>query len=349
MTRIVGGCSHTQDVTRPIPAALRQLASIQAGVVSRQQVIRSGMSPKSLEWLVARGTWRRVGWAVYATFTGPLSRDAVLWAALLHGGPGARLSHETAAELIGLTDRRTPLIHLKIPASRRVARTDGLLVHRSSRPDPGWRHPLGMPRHTLAEETIIDLVDAADELDTVIGWVTAGLGRRLTGERALRDEAAARAKLRWRGQLDEVIRAASGGTHSTLEYRYERDVAVAHGLPGAARQFRFRKPDGSWGFRDRYHERYRLVVELDGKQAHPADRREADENRDNHAAVLGGSTLRFGWADVTRRPCETAAIEALALRKRGWPGTLRPCSATCRAPETPRMEGTNSPRGRFTP
>jgi hypothetical protein len=318
-------------MTRPIPTALRQLARTQAGVVSRQQAIRSGMSERSLDWLLARGTWQTVHRAAYATFSGPPGRDARLWAALLHAGRGARLSHETAAELVGLTDRREPLIHVKIPAARHIARTDGLVVHRSRRPDPGWRHPLGMPAHTLAEETIVDLVDAADQLDTVIGWVTAGFGRRLTGERALRDEAGTCPRLRWRDQLDEVIGAASGGVHSVLEYRYERDVALAHGLPAAARQFRYRKPDGRWGFRDRYHEHYRLVVELDGKQAHPADRREADENRDNHAAVLGGSTLRFGWADVTRRPCETAATEALALRERGWSGRLRPCSATCRA------------------
>jgi len=301
-------------------------------MVSRQQVIKSGMSDKSLDWLIAKGTWRRVHRAVYATFTGPLSRNAQLWAALLYAGPGARLSHETAAELLGLADRRVPLIHLKIPAERRAACTEGLVVHRSNRPDPGWRHPLGVPRHTLVEETIVDLVDTADQLDTAISWVTTGFGRRLTTDRMLRDEMAARKKLRWRSQLDDVVTAGAGGAHSTLEYRYDRDVARAHGLPTAAKQFRFRKPSGAWGFRDRYHEDFKLAVELDGKQVHSADRRGADENRDNHTAALGGSTLRFGWDDVTRRPCETAATEALALSQRGWPGHLRRCSPGCRAP-----------------
>jgi Protein of unknown function (DUF559) len=287
------------------------------------------MSEKSVDWLIAKGIWQRVHRAVYATFTGPPSREAQLWAALLHAGPGARLSHETAAELLRLTDRESPLIHLKVPAGRRVARVEGLVVHRSNRPDPGWRHPLGVPRHTLVEETIIDLVDAADYLDTAISWVTAGFGRHLTNEHPLRDEATARKRLRWRKQIDDVITAAAAGTHSTLEYRYDRDVARAHGLPAATRQFRFRKPGGTWGFRDRYHEDYKLVVELDGKQAHAADRHGADQDRDNHAAALGASTLRFGWDDVTRKPCQTAATEALALHQRGWPGPLRPCSPSC--------------------
>lgn len=290
------------------------------------------MSAKSLDWLVASGEWQKPYRGVYATFTGPPGRKAQLWAALLHGGPGTRLSHETAAQLLGLTDRQSPVIHLKIPPDRRVARVPGLVVHRSNRPDPGWLHPRGIPPHTLAEETLVDLVDAAEYLDTAIGWVTAGFGRHLVSEYALRSEAAARKRLRWRVPLDDVITAAAGGAHSALEYRYDRDVARAHGLPSPTRQFRFRKPGGAWGFRDRYHEDYKLVVELDGKRAHPDDRRGADEDRDNHAAALGGSTLRFGWDDVTRRPCETAATEALALRQRGWPGQLRPCSPGCRAP-----------------
>lgn len=42
---------------------------------------------------------------VYATFTGQVGRQARMWAALLYAGEGARLSHETAAELTGLADR----------------------------------------------------------------------------------------------------------------------------------------------------------------------------------------------------------------------------------------------------
>jgi len=42
--------------------------------------------------------WRRVQRGVYATFTGPVHREARLWAALRRAGPGAMLSHETAAE-----------------------------------------------------------------------------------------------------------------------------------------------------------------------------------------------------------------------------------------------------------
>jgi very-short-patch-repair endonuclease len=116
-----------------------------------------------------------------------------------------------------------------------------------------------------------------------------------------------------------------------LEFRYDRDVERAHGLPKASRQVPFKKPDGSRGFRDRCYEKYGLVVELDGKLAHPAERRGHDRRRDNDAAAGGGTTLRYDWDDVTRHGCATAAQVARSLAKRGWTGRLRPCSPPCPA------------------
>ena len=188
-----------------------------------------------------------------------------------------------------------------------------------------------MVPHTLVEETIIDLVDAAKSFDEACGWVTAAFGRRLTGEGPLRTTLDARRKLRWRGQLDEMIIAAAGGAHSLLEFRYDRDVERAHGLPRASQQVPFTKPDGGRGFRDRYYEKFGLVVELDGRQAHPAERRGQDRSRDNDATAGGGSTLRYDWDDITRHGCRTAAQVARSLASRGWTGQPKQCSPACRA------------------
>jgi hypothetical protein len=314
-----------------MPAGLREEAQYQAGVITREQALRSGLSRNAIISKVRHGRWRQVYQGVYATFTGPVARDAQLWAVVLYAGPGARLSHETAAEFIRLTDRRPPLIHVTIPARRRVVPPRGVLIHRSTVLHVNWRFARGVPPHTLAEETIIDLVHAATGLDDVIAYVTGAFGRNLTSEARLRREIAGRKKLRWRDDLDEIIPAGAGGTHSVLEYRYDHDVARAHGLPEAGKQVPFTKPDGSRGYRDRSHERYGLVIELDGKRFHPDELRGADETRDNHATATGRSTLRYGWIDVTRRACETAKLEADALRKRGWTGTVKPCSPACGA------------------
>jgi len=314
-----------------IPPGLRALAHDQAGLVSRRQALDAGMSVGAITARIRFGKWQRVHAGVYATFTGPMSRSAQLWSAVLAAGPGAQLSHQSAAEVLRLTDRRSPLIHVAIPANRRVISPQGVRIHISSRLNGGWRFARGIPPHTFAEETVIDLVHAADDLDDVIACVTGAFARNLTSEERLRREAAGRGKLRWRADLDEIIGAGAGGAHSVIEYRYDRDVERAHGLPPAARQARFTKPDGSRGYRDRYYEDYGLIIELDGKQFHPDELKGRDQDRDNHAAATVGSTLRYGWIDVTRRQCASAAQVHAALARRGYTGLLKPCSPTCGA------------------
>jgi hypothetical protein len=318
-------------MSNEMPASLREQARYQAGIITRKQALLSGISSNAIVSKVKQGRWQQVYAGVYATFTGPVARDAQLWAAVLYAGPGARLSHGTAAELIRLADRRSPLIHVTIPARRRVVSPTGVVIHRSAVLQVNWRFARGIPPHTFAEETIVDLVQAATDLDDVIAYVTGAFGRNLTSEARLRSEVDGRKKLRWRGNLDQIIPAGAGGTHSVLEYRYDLDVAQAHGLPAARKQLPFIKPNGGRGYRDRCHEEYGLVIELDGKQFHPDERRGADEDRDNHAIATGRATLRYGWIDVTQRACETARLEADALRSRGWTGTLKPCSPACRA------------------
>ena len=227
-----------------VPARLLELARLQGGTVSRDQAIKVGMSAGAVRWAVKRGTWQQVYPGVYAAFTGPVRRRAQLWAALLHAGEGALLSHETAAELVGLADRQSALINITVPNGRRVVAPRGVKIHITRQASPQWRYALGIPPHTLPADTIVDLVNAAVSLDDAVGWVTAGFARNLTGEWPLRQAIAARARVRWRDQLDEVITLAVGGTHSVLEYRYDRDVERAHGLPRAARQAPFKKPDG---------------------------------------------------------------------------------------------------------
>jgi hypothetical protein len=260
-------------MSNDIPPGLGDAVRFQAGVISRRQALRSGMSPGAIASKVKCARWRQIHSGVYATFSGPVGRDAQLWAAVLYAGKGAQLSHETAAEINGLTERKSQHIHVTIPAGRRVKQPSGVKIHRSAYLDLKARFPRGVVPHTLVEETVIDLLETADSFDEACGWVTAAFGRRLTAEGPVRTTLSARRKLRWRGQLDEMIVAAAGGAHSLLEFRYDRDVERAHGLPRASQQVPFTKPDGSRGFRDRYYEKFGLVVELDGKLAHPAERR----------------------------------------------------------------------------
>jgi len=147
----------------------------------------------------------------------------------------------------------------------------------------------------------------------------------------LRQNLDARPKTRWRAEIREALEDVASGVHSPLERRYLRDVERAHGLPTADRQA-CAVQNGRVVRRDVRYRRYRVVVELDGAAYHPADRRLADARRDNAAAAHGMVTLRYGWSDVTTRPCQVAAEVAETLRARGWTGQPRRCGPNCQLP-----------------
>jgi Protein of unknown function (DUF559) len=106
-------------------------------------------------------------------------------------------------------------------------------------------------------------------------------------------------------------------------------------LPEGSRQRR--TPDGaSSRYEDVRYEKYAVIVELDGQQAHPDGERWRDARRDNASATKGLITLRYTYADVMERPCEVADEVARALTSRGWDGGARRCGDSC-APGVPTV------------
>lgn len=335
-----------------IPAALQQKADQQGGVISRKQALAAGLRQSTIRSKIESGRWRTVRTGVYATFTGPITRKAELWAAVLYLDPllgegkkprktsaKTQLSHETAAEIDGLLDRRSKLIHLTVAAKRHIRSAPGIRVHRT-RGLRDLRFPAGELPRTWIEDTVLDLANDASSYDDVCGLVTAAFGRRLTSAITMRTVLSERRFHRWRSDISELITAAEGGAHSVLEFRYDRDVEQAHGLPLSRHQVPFRKKDGSKGFRDRVYEDFNVIVELDGNQAHSADRRWEDKERDNDAAEGTQQSLRYGWRHVRRNPCQTAMQVAQVLRGHGWQGQPSPCSKTC--PVRPASEAENA-------
>ncbi|HTQ92813.1 MAG TPA: hypothetical protein VMK84_25290 [Streptosporangiaceae bacterium] len=217
---------------------------------------------------------------------------------------------------------------MTVPHARHVLAAEGVSLHRSGRAVEAIEQRSYPPR-TRVEETVLDLTQTAKTFDDVCGWVTRAIARELTDETRLRAAMTARTKLRWRADLRELIVAAAGGDHSVLEFRYHRDVERAHGLPESARQVPFTGPGGRRGRRDRVYDEYGVVVELDGRLAHPAENQRQDKTRDNAAAADGKQSLRYGWSQVKWQPCETAAEVARVLRLHGWKGIPRPCSPGC--------------------
>jgi len=244
---------------------------------------------------------------------------------------------ETAAWVWGLRDEPPDVVHVVVDAGRRIRRRRGVRVH--IRLHLARRcHPSRLPPVVRLEETVLDLVDRPGTTeDTVVDVVLLACQRRLTRADRLQAAAGRRSKLRHRALLSDVLSEVTDGVQSPLERRYLRDVERAHGLPPAERNKA--EPDRRAGrgartlYRDVRHLPYRLVVELDGRAAHPQDQRERDDLRDNSLVVEDGTqTLRYGWRSVTTRACETAGQVGHVLISRGWERVPRRCGPTCRLP-----------------
>lgn len=321
-----------QAMTQELPERCQRLLRLQRGIIASWQADRAGLSRTRISNLVRYGRWQRLHLGVYATFTGQPSREAVLWAAVLRAGPQAILSHQTAAEVSGLLDRPDRLLHVTVPEPQRLRPIAGIVIHRSSRVLEA-RHPGLLPPRTLAEETVIDLAQTATSFDDVVALLARACQRRLTTPFLLTETLRMRAKTRWRAEIELALRDVADGVNSVLEFRYLRDVERAHMLPTANRQASAQQ-QGRLIYRDARYGRYGVVVELDGKASHPDEQRWQDKHRDNAAAANGFITLRYSWADVTERSCETAAEIAATLARRGWPGPLKRCGPACQAPRS---------------
>ena len=274
---------------------------------------------------VRDGRWQRLQRGVYATFSGEPLRETVLWAALLRAGPGAVLSHQTAAERHGLIDEPSPVIVITVPASRSPARTPipGVVIHRSDA-IVRTRHPAMLPPCTRVEDTVLDLIQVAPTFDDAYAWICRAIGRRRTTTDRIQLAMIARKRMRWRQEIALALGDAADGALSVLEYRYVHRVERPHRLPAARRQARVRHSTGN-RYLDNIYDEYGACVELDGTAAHPADEQWRDKRRDNVNTISGLVTLRLGLLDLGDRRCETAMGVATLLRRHGWTGSPHPC------------------------
>ena len=112
---------------------LWDLAAEQHGFFTATDALGAGVTRKAVDHLLARREVDRVGHGVYRFPRFPTSpADPYQLAVLWTGTAGACLSHETALEVHGVTDLLPDLIHVTVPAGRRLRRAGGeaYCVHR---------------------------------------------------------------------------------------------------------------------------------------------------------------------------------------------------------------------------
>lgn len=141
---------------------LWEIALDQHGFVTTEDARALNIAPHTLRFLAQRGALRREAHGVYRFERFPASnadnyRQAVLWT----GQPDAALSHETALDLLELSDVNPDHVHVTVPVGSRVRRKGGdrIVLHEESLTpaDFGWWQGI---RCVTANTAIAQVIDA---------------------------------------------------------------------------------------------------------------------------------------------------------------------------------------------
>ena len=272
-----------------------RLARRQHGVITRKQLLALGYSRKAIEHRLADARLHRVHRGVFAVGRRELGQLGRWMAAVLACGPGAVLSHDSAAALWGLRAERPGPIHVSVPVSgpRRVR---GIRVHRRrglQEADTTRHH--GIPV-TSPICTLIDL--AADSRHGLEAAINEADRLGLTDPEALRASLDAMSPRPGVGVLRDLLdRQTFSFTRSELERRFKK-LAQEAGLPAPQTCVEVN------GFEvDFYWPEIPLIVETDGLTYHrtPTQQRR-DRIRDQAHATADVPHLRFTHAQIRDEP-----------------------------------------------
>lgn len=312
---------------QPVPQELLQLASLQAGVVSREQALGHGLGRHAVTRLLRDGAWQRLSSGIYFTSTSAPSWPSLAWGGVLIGGDAARLGGRAAAYRYRLLEEAPSTITVLVPECRAAPDVPGPWAFQRERAGLRQLGSRGSPPCLCVEDTVLDLVNGAEEREA-ISYVTAAVQQRLTTPDRLREALTRRPRIRHRALLQHLVADVAEGARSPLELAYLRDVERPHGLPKGQRQLRRRRTEV-----DVLYEKYALLVELDGRRGHDDVGRFRDMRRDNVSTTDGLATLRYGQRDVFGIPCPVAWQVGANLELRGWPGPLLRCRRCQKVPD----------------
>ena len=135
---------------------LGKLAGKQRGRVAWHQLVALGIDKKAISRWRSDGYLQWVLPRVYAVGHQAPSVEGELAAALLYAGPGAMLSHGTAAWWWGLIENRPSVINVSTP--RRCRSRGGIRVRERRDCERAWHE--GLPATTVAQ-TLLDFATGA--------------------------------------------------------------------------------------------------------------------------------------------------------------------------------------------
>ncbi|MFL5318399.1 MAG: hypothetical protein ACJ790_01990 [Myxococcaceae bacterium] len=298
-------------------SGLHVLAAKQHGVVSREQVMRAGVSAWMIRARLSSGSWKELFPAAYVLGGAPPTWQQTATAALIWAGPDAALSHRSSAFVQGWLDRSPSRLEITIPKSRNL-RSESVKVYRSDLSIHNEVKVYNGLRVTDAPRTLIDLSSEKD-LERLVElaihlrpYVTNWTRRRLKEMGRTTSKGIAR--------LRAVLAGYHGDdrpTDSLLETKF-RTLLRKHRI-GTYHHYAVLGRDGEWILESDFAwPEKKVVCECDGRKFHD-NPRAFDRRAEIQAkcAAAGWRLIPVTWNRVTKTPEELVRDikEALAFRE----------------------------------
>ncbi|MFL5824442.1 MAG: DUF559 domain-containing protein [Solirubrobacteraceae bacterium] len=281
-------------VTGNAKVQVATLAGRQFGRISRAQLLGLGADSRTIHRWLEGGYLHRVLPRVYAVGHRARTTESDLAAALLYAGPGAMLSHATAAWWLGLADSRPHMIHLSTP--RRCKSIPGIKVHQRRTLKRAWHERLPV---TSIKQTLEDYASS-----TSLSRLRRALARaeyQGFDVQELEPRRSLPGSLRLRTAL-KSHRPSLALTKSDLELLFQ-DLCEQYDLPLPEINARV----AGWEV-DALWRQQRLVVEIDGTGNHrtPGQIRR-DRRKDLDLRAADHTVLRYSDEQVKHRASVIAA------------------------------------------
>jgi very-short-patch-repair endonuclease len=278
--------------------AWAEVASEQAGAITRQQLRASGIAGMTVNRLVSRGALVRHETGVFVVRGAPVTYATQLWIAVL--ATSGILGFATAAHLWGMEQARPAVIDVVIGSGRRVARPYGVrLFH------------VFVPSSAITTTDVLPVTSRAWSLLDYVSSLPVPDALRMT-DRAIQRRWIARDDLlrrladypgrRGNGVIRALAAATSDGAAAKSERLLHRLLTRA-GIRGWSANFAVEVDATVVAVIDVAMPERRLAIEVDGFAYHSdVERFEHDRHRQNVLVSLGWTVLRFTWRDLTGRP-----------------------------------------------
>lgn len=303
-------------------SALRQrqmtaLSEPYGGVLSRELLREAGVDKDVITRQVDGARWRLHGRETVATHTQNLSPEALAWRAVWEVAcPDVALDGVSAMQAARLTGFDAALVDVSIPWEARVARVEGVRIHRVFRGVGDVVGP-GIPRVRTALAAVRAAHWASSDRQAALLLALPVQQRLLPPARLL--EASKTDRVRGRRALVRLLaRDIADGAQSLGELDFAK-MCRRRGLPEPDRQAVTETTKGRVYLDVRWSP-LALVVEIDGS-GHVQGLASMDDNfRQNRVALGDNTVFRYGLVDIRVRSeavldqlCEAHAV--LAARR----------------------------------